>query len=252
MIEFFRSQMDYIFFIYGMSFFVLAVSAFFLYKSKNKDLPWLWLFLFGLVHTVNEWLDLTAISIGDNLEFKFVRLIFLIASFIFLANFFLSSLKIRREKYWLLILWVLVVYLGWHFSRISGLNFTARYFLGCLGGLGAGVVLIWKSWKIEKPQSKYLRLTGIVFGLYALTQLVIANPPGLLATTLLNQENFFNFFKFPIQFLRCLLAFLLAVFLLSFGYLYNKSLVRNIDYIRHMRKVIFAVLIYLVLVVLAG
>ena len=68
--EFFLAQMDYIFFIYGLAFILLFSSCFSLQKQHKTQLPWNWLGAFGLIHGINEWLDMLALSLGDNDPFK--------------------------------------------------------------------------------------------------------------------------------------------------------------------------------------
>ena len=111
MIEFFKSQMDYIFFVYGIGFFVLAAICFLLIKTQNKRLAWLWLGLFASIHAVNEWMDMFALSMGDSSFFKGLRLFVLTLSFLFLFEFvrvsfyLLKGIKVRR---WIYVLFALL------------------------------------------------------------------------------------------------------------------------------------------------
>ncbi|MFA6358236.1 MAG: ATP-binding protein [Candidatus Omnitrophota bacterium] len=216
MTEFFRFQIDYIYFIYGLSFFVLSGSALLLSKNKKQNLPWISLALFGIVHAVNEWLDLLSLSVGDNYGFRLVRLGILVFSFIFLFDFFWVSLKLRINR-WVFIPVLFLVYSGWQWGRADGLNFTARYYLGFLGGFGSAVVLITNAFKLKGVERRYLGFAGLALVFYSFTQLVIVNPP-FFNKTLFNQEIFFNTLGFPIQLLRCVLAFNLAFMLLGFWY----------------------------------
>jgi len=248
--EFFRSQIDYIYFVYGMSFFVLFGSAFLLFKDKKQKLPWLSLALFGLVHAANEWLDLAALSAGDYPAFRFARLAVLILSFVFLFHFFLSSLRVRFIKYPILFFLLFVVYLGWYFSGANGLNFTARYILGFVGGFAAAIVLISSSFKVLKIQKGCLFFTGIALGSYSLTQLVVSNPPAFFTNTLFNQELFFSFFCFPIQLLRCILASFSGFLLLCFWYYSVLAESGVVISKRDKNQVLWVVLVYFVLIVI--
>ncbi|MFA5093237.1 MAG: PAS domain S-box protein [Candidatus Omnitrophota bacterium] len=249
MVEFFKSQIDYIFFIYGMSFFILAGSAFLLFKIKKQAIPWIWLSSFAIMHAVNEWLDLAGISLGDTPEFKLVRIVILTISFIFLTNFFLASLKHRYINSWLLVPLLAVVYLGWSYAKIDGFNFMARYVLGFIGGLGSGLVLIFRAKKLLNSQRIYLWLSGICLCFYSLTQLVVAQPLGVLADTLFNQNLFFNYFGLPVQLLRCIFGSFLAFLLLGLWY-HSVKEVGNKQFAHwHKHKIVFVAGVYFILIV---
>ena len=64
MSEFFKSQIDYIFFFYGAAFLLLIPICLFLRGRMNRQMAWTWLAWFGATHGVNEWLDLLALSLG--------------------------------------------------------------------------------------------------------------------------------------------------------------------------------------------
>jgi len=225
MIELFKSQMDYIFFIYGMSFFILAAACLLLIKTQETKLPWFWLGMFGFTHAINEWLDLFAISIGDNPAFNLSRLLIILLSFVFLAQFSWLSFLALKGKFlnqWFFIPWLLLAYLGWHFGREEGFNFTCRYLVGFVSALSAGVFLILHSLKLRNNHGRLIAALGFFIGAYAFTQLVIFHPPVLLKHTLFNQEHFAQFFGFPIQLLRCALAICAAFIILTYWYLLER------------------------------
>lgn len=218
---FFKSQMDYIFFIYGMSFFILAATCLLLINTQEKRLPWFWLGLFGFVHAINEWLDLWALSIGDTSFFRLARLAVLALSFIFLAEFSRLSFLVLKEKplsRWFFIPWLILIYLGWYFGKDNGLDFACRYFLGFVSAFSAGAILIFYALKLKNTQRRLFIYLGFFIAAYSFTQLVIANPPFLLKHTLFNQDNFSRFLGFPIQLLRSALAMCIAFTILTYWY----------------------------------
>jgi len=214
--------MDYIFFIYGMSFFILASSSLLLIRDQKVKLPWFWLGLFGFTHALNEWLDIFSISVGDNPVFGMLRLTVILLSFVFLAEFsWLSflALKGRPLSQWFFIPWLLLVYSGWYFGKDSGLNFTCRYFLGFVSSFSAGIILYLHALKLKNPQRRLIATLGLFIGAYSFTQLIISSPPALLNNTLLNQDNFIRFFGFPVQLLRAALIMCAAFTILTYWYL---------------------------------
>ena len=217
--EFFKLQMDYVFFIYGMSFFVLAAACLLLIESKEARLPWFWLGLFGFTHAIKEWLDLFSIITGDNFAFSLLRLSVMFASFVFLAEFsvlILSGLRAKPLKQWFFIPWILLVYSGWYFGGYNGFDFTCRYFLGFVSAFAAGAALIIYASRLKDAQRNLIASLGFLIGAYSFTQMVISNPPLLLKNTLFNQDNFSWFFGFPIQLLRCLLGMCAAFIILTY------------------------------------
>ena len=72
MAEFFTAQMDYVFFVYGLAFVLLAAVCLSLGRQARQTLPWHWLAAFGLLHGLNEWLDLAAIGMADGETFRWV------------------------------------------------------------------------------------------------------------------------------------------------------------------------------------
>jgi hypothetical protein len=81
------NQLDYIFLIYGFGFILLTAVCYTLGKRKELALPWNMLALFGLVHGINEWLDMLALSLGDSLPFKATRVCVMAISFLSLVEF---------------------------------------------------------------------------------------------------------------------------------------------------------------------
>ncbi len=58
--------MDYVFFVYGLSFFCSAASASIFRGATRSRIAWQWLGAFGMLHGGHEWLDLAAMSLGDD------------------------------------------------------------------------------------------------------------------------------------------------------------------------------------------
>lgn len=91
MTEFFKSQMDYIHFFYGLSFILMAAICFALKRSGKSALPWGWLSLFAVVHGLCGWLEMLVFSFGESRPFAAVRLVVMAASFVFLLGFAQSA-----------------------------------------------------------------------------------------------------------------------------------------------------------------
>ncbi len=79
-------QLDYIFFVYGLSFLLLAMAAGGCAVRRHSNFPWKWLAGFGLLHGVNEWLDMLVFGLGDSTWFGSLRLAAMTASFLLLIG----------------------------------------------------------------------------------------------------------------------------------------------------------------------
>ena len=88
---FWKSQLDYVFFIYGLAFILFGYVCFSIRRNEYGALPWTTLAYFGFVHGTCEWLDLLSISLCDNSSFALVRLLLKTLSFLFLFEFCLES-----------------------------------------------------------------------------------------------------------------------------------------------------------------
>ncbi len=85
--ELFEGQFDYIYFFYGLSFFLLGVICLSIGKARLRKIPWGLLGLFGIAHGVNEWLEMLQIIYGKVKPLTILNLFVLATSFIFLLEF---------------------------------------------------------------------------------------------------------------------------------------------------------------------
>lgn len=254
MIDFFKSQMDYIYFLYGLGFFSLATVCFLLVKTHDKKLRWFWLGLFGLVHAVNEWLDLFALMYGDGSFFKLVRLAFLAVSFLFLFEFGRASFNILHKKKvpsFVYIFLFILLFMGWHWGGTDGLGIVSRYCLGFCGSCFVALVFFISAYQGEKGLKTWRIVAGITFFSYGLTQLVIAKGH-VFIPPFLTQEVFLKNFHFPIQLARTILAFVSSFMLWSYWYL-TWGASQQLTLVKRdlgLKKILYAALILFVAIVL--
>ncbi len=211
-------QLDYIFFFYGASFFVLGTVCFAILRRgvDTNVLPWWWLGLFGFIHGLNEWLDMIALSLGDGFLFKTVRLFVLVSSFVFLMEFARrSSVEVFKKKIGagfyvvLFIIASLGIWADW-----PGLNASVRYCFGLVSGLWTAVIFFrYKGPKdrlLPKSSAFLLRMAGVGMFLYGLATGLVVPEAHVFPATLLNTNTFHLFFHLPVQFFRGIFAFLIA------------------------------------------
>ena len=71
--NFFVDQLDYILFLYSLSFLILAVACFLVARKQRSF--WSYLGLFGLTHGIYGWLCLLVNSLGDSSVFAAIRVL---------------------------------------------------------------------------------------------------------------------------------------------------------------------------------
>ena len=212
MTHFLIEQLDYIFFLYGLSFLLLAAMVHALGRQTGDVTPWRWLAGFGLLHGANEWLDLLALAVGDDPRFALIRLALMAASFLCLLEFGRSATTLWggwNPGRWLLLLLLMLALLG-GLAGTPGLNAGIRYALGLTGSLWAA----WSLWRYRDQVSfgrQSLVVVAAAMALYALATGTIAPRASFFPATVLNQETFLERTGLPIQLVRGGLAALMAL-----------------------------------------
>ncbi|QQS55157.1 MAG: diguanylate cyclase [Candidatus Competibacteraceae bacterium] len=210
----FSANLDYVFFLYGLSFVLLGTMAV-MPGDRDSALPWRWLAAFGFLHGLNEWLDLLALSWADSPEFQSVRLAVLVVSFPPLLEFGRRGTSERSVLFgwrgWLGLAGL--VALGALSGGANGFNAACRYAFGLPGGVLAAVAL-WRASRLEVNERRFglwlaagsLLVYGVLVGLA---------PPAapFFPASWLNQDHFLTTAGFPVQLPRmaCALGALAGV-----------------------------------------
>lgn len=217
MTAFFQSQMDFIYFIYGLVFFVMAGVSYIMSRDRQQRLPWLWLVWFGFSHGTYEWLTMTGLAYGKMPLLAPLGSLILLASFICLFEF--GRINLKRLTGWPIGPWLTVLLVGvslLHFSAESwlGVGAVSRYLLGASGGLLAG----WACWSnkrdLTRPERRSYLTLAVIFFLYAVSQVFIPQAQ-FFPANIISDAVFLRYFHFPVQFFRMLLA--VGLFLAIWG-----------------------------------
>jgi diguanylate cyclase (GGDEF)-like protein/PAS domain S-box-containing protein len=207
MAEFFSTQMDYVYFVYGLAFLLLAATCVSPAGRRCQTTPWRWLALFGLLHGLNEWLDLVAISTGDSAVFLWTRAAILGLSFLALAEFGRSGLA-RQGVRWMPGPWPLAVLASAACAMIAlGPDVFAavvRYDLGFLGTVLAAAALGRAS--RQTGGSRWLGLMAAAMLLYGLATGLVVTPCGFWPASVINTDTFLATVGLPVQLVRAVLA----------------------------------------------
>lgn len=81
------AQLDYIYFFYGLVFFLLGAVCVSISRTTSLATPWWLLGAFAFTHGLAEWLHLVALIGGDSTAFRLARDLLLGASFLLLLEF---------------------------------------------------------------------------------------------------------------------------------------------------------------------
>jgi diguanylate cyclase (GGDEF)-like protein len=220
MAEFLGTQLDYIFFFYGLAFILLGAVCFTIKNHDPAGLSWALLAAFGIAHGVNEWLDLLALSIGDTPAFALLRLAVMAASYMLLVEFArLSAIRLggKAPGRWIYVPLVLSIALVVVIGAPGAANAVARYALGLPGGMGAGLAFAMLSRGLSGSERRWAVSVGAALALYGIAAGAIVPAAPFWPASVLNHDAYFRATGMPIQLLRGLLACWIAFSLWAFG-----------------------------------
>ncbi|MGF7162281.1 diguanylate cyclase (GGDEF)-like protein [Rhodoligotrophos appendicifer] len=208
MSEFLNDQLDFIFFFYGLAFLLLGATSSAIARRRADERHWTLLAAFGLVHGLAEWLDLSALILGDSAEFAAVRISVMTASFVFLAEF--GRLQMAGRN-WIPGRWVylpilgLIALVGYSGGLVEA-GTASRYTLGFFGSLSATVALSIHASRLTGSGRAYSRAASIGFALYAVAAGAIVPAAPFWPANVVNYNAFSELTGVPIQLVRGLLA----------------------------------------------
>ncbi|MBF0522562.1 MAG: hypothetical protein HQL24_05845 [Candidatus Omnitrophica bacterium] len=215
--NFFNIQYDYIYFFYGLAFFFLAIICFGIRKDRRHGLPWFLLGMFGLIHGINEWLEIFPVIFGSSDAFSIGHLIILGLSYLFLFEFARSGFS-RGGKtiigVWIYPIILVLVLLGGRYG-FSEFNIASRYFIGFPAGIFASLV-IFRGAQLEPAGRKSLLTLSIAMALYSILAGLIVPKADFIWAKWLNADSFYQVVGMPVQLVRGVLAMICAMALWFF------------------------------------
>ncbi len=218
--NFFQQHLDYVLFVYGLAFVLLAAICAVIPKESARGTPWIWLGLFGLAHGLSEWLEILAINLNDNSVFSAVRVAAMLLSFVFLCEFArktLSGLRCRAPGRWIHVLLLALAASGALGGTVS-LQATIRYAFALVGGLWAAWALYQLDKKDERSRGS-LAVAAIGSVGYAVAAGFIVSGSGapFFPASVLNADWFYSAVGVPIQLFRGALGVLITIALWTYS-----------------------------------
>ena len=205
------TQLDYVFFLYGLAFLLLGAVGLAIREQGPRPLPWVLLGLFGCLHGASEWADMAALLLhpDDPAWEAPLRLALMTASFAVLAEFGrrgLSGDDRLRLGGWVVAAVPLVVAATAVAVDMATANSLARYLLAIPGCLATAVVLAGHSARVGGGHGGWLRVVAVVFVLYGVVAGAVVPLSALPPSHWLNTGIVFANLGVPAQVLRGALA----------------------------------------------
>lgn len=213
-----------LYFIYGLSFYTLGITAFSHKSLKNTKNPILthlpYLGLFALLHCIVEWIQLLSlleIFAQPSLITTFNQLL-VIFSFSILLIFGLS-LHTKTSRYKFLIpSFLYAIWLLFYFFFSPSIAFSiglGRYFISFPASLFVSYGF-YKNGLISKQyQNKLLTFalysTSFLFFCYSIFSGLLVPKSELLFAPYLNSTSFYELFSIQVEYIRTCIAFLLSI-----------------------------------------
>jgi signal transduction histidine kinase len=217
-------MMALVFFIYGLSFFILGFGIL-LYPKKGSAYYLsrsIWMIAaFGLLHGINEGIDMFIFihKAGDMLWLQIVRLFIMPLSFFFLVMFGARTMIETDGKYSplrhlpaaLLAAWAIVVFLS--SDRFLMGDIFGRYLLGAPGIFLSAYALnlLRPAYKALPGVHRDICIAACGLAVYGFIGGLIVHEAGFFPASVINYTHFKDFFGMPVQIIRAFCAAIIAI-----------------------------------------
>ncbi|HEY0328933.1 MAG TPA: diguanylate cyclase [Rhodopseudomonas sp.] len=256
MASFLQSQLDFIFFFYGMAFILLGAACLAIARGGLGGTVDIWLFgTFALIHGLAEWLDLGALILGDSAPFEALRLAVMTASYLFLVEY--ARRGAIRLGYKLPDTWIYLSIIGLivgagMLGGLSASNAVARYSLGFVGAIGASLVVAQRALLHPPVSRRLLTLLAMVLAIYGVAAGIIVSPAPFWPANVLNRDGFIELTGIPIQLVRGLLACALTALCWAFWSQALVDTVASARYTAYLRRQFIWTMVAMVVILACG
>ena len=236
MAAFLSTQLDFIFFFYGLAFILLGAVCFAIRRSNPRGMPWSMLGLFGFLHGGLEWLDLLALIFGDSPAFAWARTALMMVSFIFLMEFARQKavrLGMRMPGQWIYLLPILIVLTGGLTLGLEEANALARYSMGFVGAGGTAFIFALHGRALSGSERALALSAAFGFVLYGIAAGLIVPTAPLWPASVYNHAWFAALTGCPIQLVRGILACWVA---LAVWGIWGQKLIQEVSTTHHKQQ----------------
>jgi diguanylate cyclase (GGDEF)-like protein len=209
MATFLSTQLDFILFFYGLAFILLGTTSFSISRKRERVEPWAVLGLFAYAHGVGEWLDLSALVVGDIPAFAMARTALMTGSFVLLTEFARLEavrLGLRLPGRWLYIPLVSLVVIVGVTGGVNAAGAVARYAIGFGGAIATSWVFARHARRFSGAPRRLAIFAAIGFAIYGVAAGAIVPAAPFWPATIVNYGWFAAVTGLPIQLVRGIVA----------------------------------------------
>ncbi len=224
-------NLDYILFVYGLGFVLLAIAILGLGATVASPLPWKWFAVSVLFLGLSIWTDMFAMAIAERLAEEvphtaadMLRTVLFVLGCAFLVEFARicwAAAGGRRVGRWIIVVLLALAASG-SLAGPRGLDATAAGLLGLTGGLWAAAG-IWRYQRVGGRHGRPLRLTAVALALFVVVQSILAFQTLWLNAEWMERESSFATGSLPVQ----LLCMAIAVPFVTGLWMYYRALLRE-------------------------
>ncbi|MDP1853973.1 MAG: ATP-binding protein [Candidatus Omnitrophota bacterium] len=245
---FFQNNLDVVFFVYGLAFVFMGLAIFIQpRRGSSFKIAKVLKFLggFGLIHGVNEWLDMWVIvkqGLKDIFWLEILRFSILIVSYYFLFEFGRRLLKISIKntriaslfKPWLGVsAVVLILLLGYYSKDWQMASILSRYFLGFPASILTALSIFIYFRNEIRPSLPGLRwnfyFMGGAFLCYGLLGGLVVPPAPFFPASVINTQAFFEATGgIAVQVVRAVCAVIIAVYTVRILAMFNWEAIKDL------------------------
>jgi len=217
-----------VFFVYGLSFFILGI-AIFIYPKKGSSYlisRSIWLVgAFGVLHGINEWIDMFLL-IGES---KYIIQLLMIGMYASAFSFFCLLIfgvwniiefnnkysKLKYVPFALFIAWAGIVIVS--NDELLMANIWSRYLFGAPGIFISSYALFIQRPLYKKSPKVYFNIKTLIvsLALYGVFSGLIVPDANFFPASIMNYSMFLDVFGFPVQIIRALCAIVMCISIIN-------------------------------------
>ena len=169
-----EGNLDYILFVYGLGFVLLAITLLGLRTTITSPVPWKWLGISAVLLGLSAWADMLSLAFGHQTALAALRTLLFVAGCAFLVEFARTSWVAvggRQVGRWLVFVLLALAALG-GLAGLRGFDATAGYVLGLVGGVWAAGAL-WRYQRTGGAHGRPLLLAAAAMALFVVAECLV-------------------------------------------------------------------------------
>jgi PAS domain S-box-containing protein len=215
---FLNSQVDYLLFLSGIGFLIVAMHANSLRRTGDNVLPWGYMAIFGLLWTFVDWSRSIGLVYLPPAYVTTGTHIVAAAAYLFLVEFWRESahrLGTWQQSPWILGPPVVLVIVGVTSGQV-GIAIAVVYVLSIVASVAAAYALFVHANRLKPEVRRPLLIAAVILGVYAVLGMFAEPRAEIFPMSVLNQTAFMSIVGIPVQAIRTLASLALAVQLGSY------------------------------------